>query len=623
MAKNPTKEFRAAERQRARLEELVLIWNAKIRAAIKYKERWENRFKCDILEKYYEGFQYAEDEEGDNLRFYVVNLFYSAIDSKMPTFIFNTPRFHIKPSGSALAENPEYAFFVAQNRQDAINEWATQEELAYGEMAESAVLDACFRFGIIEYGYSADYIENPLAQKPALKGDYQYTYGEGKNRLGDLVPVVQNEKIYAKWISAKQFFVSTFDGPTLDMCDWSGYFEYVRTEDLIADDNLKNRDQLDHKLSGHFYSEDLAPSEAVERAQKNADGVLINSGQTSQGDLTKIWKIWDHRRRVKYIFAEGCAFPLLYDVPFKEIPFEDIRFKRRTSGGWYPMPLTWNWVHSQNEQNESKEAQRMHRRRFKRLYQILRSAVQDVDEVQNALAGPDGTCIEVTGREAITPVQNADLGTSANIALQTSKDDFLVMSGTSADQLGQQEGATATQVQYTANRAAIRENSERTRVGKFLVRGARKVLLLMQSHMVEQFAVSDESGVSRMLDPMSDLGDENTDFKVFLEVDSQSPIANDEEKSKFLEFLALLSRYPQFAMSPLLVRELAFRTGYRNERVIQEFMQMAQLQMLGMVSMGQQSLQQQFADQPPATSSQDSSLSRVNTKLRGQGVPVR
>lgn len=287
------------------------------------------------------------------------------------------------------------------------------------------------------------------------------------------------------------------------------------------------------------------------------------------------------------------------------------------------MPLTWNWVHAQNEQNESKEAQRMHRRRFKRIYTIVNNRIDDFDEIQQLLSGPDGTCIKVNQADAIIPVPNADLGASARESLQTSKDDFLVMSGTTAEQLGQADRITATQATYSANRAQVRENAEKSRVGKFLIKGAHKVILLQQSKLVKPFPVSNQQGLSRMVDPMQDLGDEGVEFKAFLEVDSQSPIANDEEKQKFLEFLSLLSQFPQFSLSPILVRELAFRTGYRNERVIQEFMQMAQLAMIGQISMGQQNLQAQQQQAPPAPSGGGSMLARTQEQLRGQGIPIK
>ncbi len=544
----------------------------------------------------------------------------------MPTFIFTSPRFHIKPAGSVLADNPEMAFEICSNREDALNDWASNDDLNYGESVELAVLDACFRFGIMEYGYSADYLENTLLRRPAIKTDYQYnTSGTKIEQVGELELAAENERVYARWIPARQFYVSTNDGPYFNNCDWVGYYEFVRTADLVLDKNLINTDLLERQSVVGYYSEDLSPSESAEKKSTSGptDGSFVVGGYATKGDLTLIWKIWDIRKKKHYIFADGCELPLLNGKDYKVLPFEDLRFKRRSKGGWYPIPLTWNWVHAQNEQNESKEGQRMHRRRFKRMYQIVKSRVDDVDEIQKALDGPDGTCFEVIAQDAIIPVPNADLGSSANNSLQSSKDDFLVMSGTTAEQLGESDRITATQATYTANRAAVRENAERSRVGKFLTKGAHKVILLMQSKLVKPFPVSNQTGMSRMVDPMTDLGDESVDFKAFLEVDSQSPIANDEETQKFLEFLSLLAQFPQFSLSPLLVRELAFRTGYKNESVIQEFMQMAQLAMLGQISMGQQNLQAQQQPPAPASSNGGSQLERTRTQLRGQGIPIK
>src|ERR1043166_3188735 len=44
-----------------------------------------------------------------------------------------------------------------------------------------------------------------------------------------------------------------------------------------------------------------------------------------------------------------------------------------------------------------------------------------------------------------------------------------------------------------------------------------------------------------------------------------------------LEFLSVLNQFPMIAFSPYLVREAAYRIGYRNEKAIAELQQMALL----------------------------------------------
>ena len=67
------------------------------------------------------------------------------------------------------------------------------------------------------------------------------------------------------------------------------------------------------------------------------------------------------------------------------------------------------------------------------------------------------------------------------------------------------------------------------------------------------------------------------DFKIDVDVTSMSTTAQQAEKQKLLEYLGILTQFPMVAFSPYLVREIAYRVGYRNEKAIAEFQQMALL----------------------------------------------
>jgi hypothetical protein len=53
-----------------------------------------------------------------------------------------------------------------------------------------------------------------------------------------------------------------------------------------------------------------------------------------------------------------------------------------------------------------------------------------------------------------------------------------------------------------------------------------------------------------------------------------------------MEFLAITAQFPQIAMSPTLIREAAYRVGYRNEKVIKEMQTMALMTTLGSMMQG-------------------------------------
>jgi hypothetical protein len=82
----------------------------------------------------------------------------------------------------------------------------------------------------------------------------------------------------------------------------------------------------------------------------------------------------------------------------------------------------------------------------------------------------------------------------------------------------------------------------------------------------------------KLLNP-ADL-DDGYEFKLLVDVSSTSPAQNEVEKTKFIEFISILKNFPELAMSPLLIREAAYKVGYRNERVIREMQNAALLQMM-------------------------------------------
>jgi capsular polysaccharide biosynthesis protein len=71
---------------------------------------------------------------------------------------------------------------------------------------------------------------------------------------------------------------------------------------------------------------------------------------------------------------------------------------------------------------------------------------------------------------------------------------------------------------------------------------------------------------------------EGIDFNVNIKVSSMSPIDLEDDKNRFLEFMAIINNYPQIALSPTLIREAAERVGFNtNEKVLRELQDMALL----------------------------------------------
>ena len=557
----------------------------RIRSADKYHEKWADKFKVKACEKYYEGFQWNAPANYDP---YTINLIFSTVEIKLPSLTFDKPISLIRPKPGRQHWDSEKAFAGAIQKEDILNTFLMDSDNSVPEEIRLAVLDSFFRFGIVEVGFSANYIENPNAGKPVLKNDntpYSSDTGEILEQP-KMIPI--EEYNYIKRIPAKCFRVGGIDSFKLSRCNWCGYYEYVRTEDLVAagkDDIINNVESL--KWAGARSEEFLEYDEDSEDFKNS-------------GDLTKIWHIWDNRAHSKYIIADSQE-ELLLDKPFNRLPLFPLVFHNRTHG-FYPIPPVFNMLSPQNEQNESREMMRVHRRRFVRKYFVDKNKLDDVQEVDKLENGPDGTHIYVNGNpnEIAAPLQNADLGASASQSMIVSKDDFLIVSGTSAESiLGRGGSDTATEATIIQQRTSIRESGGTKIVARWLASIFKEILLQMkENNVLPYWILKTQDWEQADLTTLDDF-----DFEVDIDVSIISPIETERAKKGYMEFLAILNNYPQMSISPDIVREAANIVGYRNEKIIKQFMEMAQIAMIGMIEQGKQNLaalsQRQVAKSTP------------------------
>jgi hypothetical protein len=284
-------------------------WDSKIEAAEVVYADWEKRFKVRALEDYFEGFQWSKALE-ESEEPYVINLFFSSIEAKSPSLSFNEPVFRISPTARSLEENSEIAFEYATNNENVLNTWVLDSSNNFSEETKAAIDDAWARFGIIEVGYESDYISNPKSEKPAFKDDYEPRNSKNSKPRIKRKPTKpsEREKVFIKNIPAERFRVSAFNDFYLDNCDWCGYFEYVRVDDLKSVTDFKNLDKIagyTHSLNRHFDEEERKMLEA-------------------SPDVVRLWKIWDTRLKKKFYIVNGHE---IYSKDYEFFPFIDLRLR--------------------------------------------------------------------------------------------------------------------------------------------------------------------------------------------------------------------------------------------------------------------------------------------------------
>ena len=529
------------------------------------------------MEKYYEGFQwkYLNDIGNDTIggKPYTINKVYETVQIKIAQFVPSFPKFLISSKPANTEFNLEAAMRSAQLKEDVVNTISSDQRNNFSEELESAYKDSFFRFGMMEVGYAADWIENPNVRKPLLDKDTKHdSYGKQKSRVIDEPPEIPiNERVYFKHIPAKRFRVGGVDHKYLSRCSWVGYYDFVYKADLLSM-KLMNRDKV----------ETVQESSREVTFKENDDIKFLDDG------VIKVWHIWDLRSMMQLLIIDHPCLTVS-QRKFKRLPLFDFRPDRRLIGdGFYPVPPVFHWLSPQDEINETREMLRNHRRKFLRKFQVEEGRIDD-EEIEKFEQGVDGALIKVKQRDAITPIQNADLGNSLPEAIQTSGDDLNRISGTSNESRGIADRTTATQAQIINQRSSTREMKDRDRLVIFISKIGREVLSVVKDKFTlgiwaeltspegENFLgeIQEITNAARWIST-EELND-GYDYKVTVDVISLSTVAREDEKKSYLEFLSVLTNYPMIAFSPLLVRETANRVGYRNDRAIKELQKMALL----------------------------------------------
>lgn len=592
-------------------------WLSRLNSANEIFDKWERKFRCKTLVDYYEGFQWGTAHR--DFEPYVLNLVYSTIKIKRPTLLFRRPQFKIEPEPGRADFSPESAWQICQLQTDTLNTIVSKSHLNFAKHIEMAILDAWFYFGLIEVGFASNYLENPNVSKPALREDYDAT-GESTGKIiGERPAALSTERIFVKRVPASHFRVGGELSWELNKCSWCGYYEYYRISDILAaGSGFKNTENL--KVS--------APT---------SDDTVYDDTTEKKGNLVKVWKIWDMRRKMMYMLSE-IGPTIIYERPFDRLPLFDLRFDKRTKG-WYPIPPVFHWKPAQDEQNEAKEQLRAMRRRAKRVWQVVENMIEE-EELAKLVAGPDGTVIYVKQPDAVRPVQTQAIDGSITSALVFSKDDFNILSGSSSEARGVADRQTATQANIIENRSVIREADERQVVAEWLCDIGREIILQVRENFTEDMWIKENTDIGafgqdyddiqqkfRLISPVTDLGDFDIftgkykdDFNVTIYVESLSPLTNDQEKAKFMEFMAIMHQYPQLALNPILIREAAYRIGYRNDQVIKGFQQAAILQMVGQVSTGEQAPESNIS-QLTSEQMQPPTMGQLEIQLSKLGVP--
>lgn len=576
-------------------------WVLRTKNAIKYKTEWEQKFKCDRLENYWEGFQWQHIGSQFGRKPYTLNLVYSTIKRKIGSIVYTDPEFVATVRPGRRDWNPDFAIRSVELKQNTLNTVVSNPNLNFKDNIRLAALDSFFRFAVIETGYAADW-RNPQKKKPEMASHYDPDITEERDRVLSDEEVLEDERVFAQWINARRFFVSTSDNPHLRNCNWCGYYSYMTKDVLLNTPGIV----FPATLRDRYYSVDFADATSFFSPEKQTLS-KDTLAALSKGEVCKVWNIWDNVSNERLLLLDG-NFEELYSTEFERLPFSTYRFDLSLKG-WYPIPPVFQWLSAQDEINESREQMRRYRRRFTRKFEVYGNV--DQDELDKFKSEEDGEIIQFKkppgdGGTNIRAIGNPEIGVSISEGLIASKDDFnIVASNTVARGRGSdRQTATATKIQSADEEVA--QSIEQADFSTFICSVGRSLLLDIGENFEEGLWIKmnvdpdpqtfmeelQDSEVVYKYVTAQDIND-GYDFDLKLNVVNGSPAQMAAEEASFVKFLTLVQTYPEIRMSPVLIREAAYKVGYKNEKVIREYQKMAMLVMMEKANMAGLSLQQQ------------------------------
>lgn len=585
----------------------VKKWQRRVDAAERRYQIWSKRFKTDTLEDFYRGWQWPDDQEPG----YTINLFYSTIETHKPVLYFFTPTYKVTPKPTREDDPMSLVEERAALREQILNYFARDEKTGLFRATQLALHEAHFRFGVVEVGYSADFVENPNLGKPVLKESKPMVGEDGRPVIDTREYIPQNERVYVRRIPAKQFRVSIREDNDLERCDWCGYYEYVYLEDLKRSKIYKNTRGLETGMRARLRDDEASP--------------LKDREEGFDEDVVKLWKIWDIRTKTRYVFVEGYDKFLLVR-PFKHLPFAVLAFHDDLDS-FYPIPPTFNWLSPQIEINETREMQRIHRARAVRRYTYVRGAIQE-DYINQLVSGGDMTIVPAEAENPIQPVPDAPLDSAIWRNVPQTRDDFIEVSGVTSEQRGLSQAETATQAQILDSRARIREEFARSRLARWLCKIGKLVLRVIEENFTEDFAIR---LTTDSLSPFAPMEAEQTafvwktirlaelgefEYEVDVELDELSPSNDSIRREAWNQVLALLSNpgiLAILASSEAILRRTLKLYGITNERYVIEIKRVAG--QLAQMFLGQPQPQAQLPSAGQQLPSQQDIADQLNKQI--------
>jgi len=144
--------------EKKRLEE----WQKRAETAEKARNKWAERYRVDLCERFYEGHQWEDEDEEQSK--YTINLIFPTVEIKIPALFFSKPVVNVTPRPGRSDDPGSLSYERAKLIKDTLNTLIQEPRLKFQREGQRGLKEAFWAYCVLEVGYTADYIDRVLSR---------------------------------------------------------------------------------------------------------------------------------------------------------------------------------------------------------------------------------------------------------------------------------------------------------------------------------------------------------------------------------------------------------------------------------------------------------------------------
>jgi hypothetical protein len=562
------------------------VWEDKISRAKKVKKNWSDKFQVELAREYFDGVQsdpgYAKDD------WITVNNIYSHIKAQLPALYAADPYFYVTLSRCFKPDPQIIALYEAKGKIRGAMLNYLKTELKLKSKMRMSIQDAMFSFGVAKMRYVADIKANEKAGQPITSeetGD-PLTGDTGEPLLEpETLPVGGHYEVSR--IHPDDILVDEDAGPLEDSWNW------IAHRIKMTFDEAKKHPHYSNAALRFLKNKGAAKDEAEQRREDRKKGSDVRGRSETESrvqsqkepDLLIFWEVYLPKKKTWLTIAEHGEVPVAEEGPYppgvEDHPFAFLRFTLRDDSP-YPLPPASPMIDLSKEYNRARSDIQKHRKRFNRKYVASKQMFgDDITEISKVEHGDDGTIVMANGldvRGAVVPIQDAQQDPMRYQELAYLKAEMVeIMGNNNSESLGIASANTATQTAVLDKRLEVKEGDAMSMVIDFATDVARKLDMLVQTHMDEDQAVkiSGPQGEMWQVVKPADYEEIEGEYQYTVNVGATLPRMPHIERASWQAFLGLLATFPHLATSRRLMQKMAEMHHIEDDAMVDELHQIA------------------------------------------------